>query len=39
MFRCATTKDINITKARDEINKRFLISAINWQIEGVSWII
>ena len=32
-----TTKDvINITKARDEINKRFLISAINWQIEGVS---
>lgn len=33
----ATTKDvINITKARDEINKRFLISAINWQIEGVS---
>ena len=33
----ATTKDVvNITKARDEINKRFLISAINWQIEGVS---
>ncbi|MCI9680372.1 MAG: hypothetical protein HFI26_03190 [Lachnospiraceae bacterium] len=33
----ATTKDvINITKARDEINKRFLISAINWQVEGVS---
>ena len=32
-----TTKDVvNITKARDEINKRFLISAINWQIEGVS---
>ena len=26
----ATTKDVvNITKARDEINKRFLISAIN----------
>lgn len=24
------------TVARDEINKRFLISAINWQIEGVS---
>lgn len=33
----ATTKDVvNITKARDEINKRFLISAINWQVEGVS---
>lgn len=33
----ATTKGvINITKARDEINKRFLISAINWQAEGVS---
>lgn len=33
----ATTKDVvNITKARDEINKKFLISAINWQIEGVS---
>lgn len=33
----ATTKDVvNITKARDEINKRFLISAINWQIEGIS---
>lgn len=32
-----TTKNvINITKARDEINKRFLISAINWQVEGVS---
>ena len=32
-----TTKDvINITKARDEINKKFLISAINWQVEGVS---
>ena len=25
-----------VTTARDEINKRFLISAINWQIEGVS---
>lgn len=33
----ATTKDVvNITKARDEINKKFLISAINWQVEGVS---
>ena len=33
----ATTKDVvNITKARDEINKKFLISAINWQIEGVA---
>ena len=33
----ATTKDVvNITKAKDEINKRFLISAINWQVEGVS---
>lgn len=33
----ATTKDVlNITKARDEINKHFLISAINWQVEGVS---
>lgn len=33
----ATTKDVvNITKARDEINKRFLITAINWQVEGVS---
>ena len=32
-----TTKDVvNITKARDEINKRFLITAINWQVEGVS---
>ena len=32
-----TTKNvINITKARDEMNKRFLIPAINWQIEGVS---
>lgn len=31
------TKDVvNITKARDEINKKFLISAINWQIEGVA---
>lgn len=27
---------VNITKARDEINKRFLITAINWQVEGVS---
>lgn len=33
----ATTKDVvNITKARDEINKRFLISSVNWQTEGVS---
>lgn len=33
----ATTKDVvNITKARDEINRKFLISAINWQVEGVS---
>lgn len=33
----ATTRDVvNITKARDEINKRFLLYAINWQSEGVS---
>lgn len=33
----ATTKDVvNITKARDEINKKFLLYAINWQSEGVS---
>ena len=33
----ATTKDVvNITKARDEINKKFLPYAINWQSEGVS---
>ena len=33
----ATTKDVvNITKARDEINKKFLLYAINWQSESVS---
>lgn len=33
----ATTKDVvNITRARDEINKKFLLYAINWQSEGVS---
>lgn len=32
-----TTRDVvNITKARDEINKKFLPYAINWQSEGVS---
>lgn len=32
----ATTKDVvMITKARDELNK-FILSAINWQAEGVS---